>query len=153
MANRYCDGHSRRDFLQTGLGTAGGLGLAQLLRSQAMGADAGQPVGQAKRCILIWMDGGPGHHETFDMKPNAPSEIRGEFDPIASNVPGLQVGNHLPKTAQVMNLVTVIRSIAHHDPGHGGGNHYLTTGCPTPVPIGCGDSASFHPSLGSFIAR
>ena len=153
MANRYCDGHSRRDFLQTGLGTAGGLGLAQLLRATAHGAEPGQPAPQAKRCLLIWMDGGPSHHESFDPKPDAPVEIRGEFDPIPSNVPGTRVCNLLPKTSQVMNLVTVIRSIAHHDPGHGGGNHYLTTGSPTPVPIGCGDSASFHPSLGSFIAR
>ena len=153
MPSRYCDGHSRRNFLQTGLGTAGGLGLARLLRATAAGAAEGRPAPVAKRCIFIWMDGGPSHHETFDTKPDAPVEIRGEFSTIPSSAPGVRVCDLLPRTAQVMNLVTVIRSIAHHDPGHGGGNHYLTTGCPTPVPIGCGDSASFHPSLGSFIAK
>jgi len=154
MPSIYCDGHSRRDFLQTGLGGgAGALGLGQLLRATGASAAPGQPAPQAKRCIFLWMDGGPSHHETFDMKPDAPVEIRGEFDPIPSAAPGIQVCNLLPKMARVMDLVTVIRSITHHDPGHGGGNHYLTTGCPTPVPIGCGDSASFHPSLGSFIAK
>src|SRR5262249_44827575 len=130
-----------------------GLGLSQILRLTAVAKVAEKPKAQAKRCIFIWLDGGPSHHETFDMKPDAPAEIRGEFDPMDTNVPGLQIGNHLPKMATVMNLVTVIRSITHHDPGHGGGNHYLTTGSPTPVPIGCGDAASFHPSIGSFIAH
>ncbi|MFO0820188.1 MAG: DUF1501 domain-containing protein [Pirellulales bacterium] len=173
MDNNYCDGRSRRDLLRLGLGTAAGLGLAQSLRMTAasepmtaVGRDAKGPQAAslleapgkvanapAKRCIFLWMDGGPSHHETFDPKPEAPSEIRGEFDAIATNVPGQRIGELLPRIAQVMNRVTVVRSVAHHDPGHGGGNHYLTTGSPTPVPIGCGDSASFHPSIGSFVAR
>lgn len=153
MKNRYCDGRSRRDFLQLGLGGTASIGLTPLLRATAAESGKKPTTARAKRCILIWMDGGPSHHEMFDMKPNAPAEIRGTFDPIASNVPGLDVGEHLPKVSQVMNLVTVIRSVAHRDPGHGGGNHYLTTGSPTPVPIGCGDAASFHPSIGSFIAK
>ena len=152
MQLRYCDGHSRRSFLQTGLWGAGGLGLPQLLRATASGDDS-QPAPQAKRCIFIWLDGGPSHYETFDPKPGAPAEIRGAFDPMQTTVPGTQICNLLPATAQVIDRVTVIRSISHHDPGHGGGNHYLTTGCPTPIPIGCGDSASFHPSFGSFIAK
>ena len=151
--NRYCDGRSRRNFLQLGLGGAAGLGLTPMLRAVAEQSGKKPSVAKAKRCILIWMDGGPSHHETFDCKPDAPAEIRGPFDQIASNVPGLDVGEYLPKVSQVMNLTTVIRSVAHRDPGHGGGNHYLTTGSPTPVPIGCGDSASFHPSIGSFIAK
>ena len=151
-AFRYCDGQSRRSFLQLGLGGLSGLSLAPFARARA--DEVGErPVAQAKRCLIIWMDGGPSHHESFDYRPDAPVEIRGEFKAIDSNVPGIRVCEHLPLTSQVMNLVTVIRSVAHHDPGHGGGNHYLTTGSPTPVPIGCGDSASFHPSLGSFIAK
>jgi hypothetical protein len=136
--------------MQAGLG---GMSLAQLLRLAEAAPSIKSAAPQAKQCIFIWMDGGPSHYETFDPKPNAPVEIRGDYASIASNVPGVQICNHLPKTAQVMDLVTVIRSISHHDPGHGGGNHYLTTGSPTPVPIGCGDSASFHPSIGSFIAK
>lgn len=107
----------------------------------------------AKRCILIWMDGGPSHHESFDPKPDAPTEVRGIFDPIDTSVAGVRVCELLPQVSRRMHLLTVTRSVAHHDPGHGGGNHYLTTGSPTPTPIGCGDSASFHPSIGSFIAK
>ena len=153
MPSRYCDGHSRRNFLQAGLWGAGGLGLSQILRATAGANEPGKKAPQAKRCIFIWMDGGPSHYETFDPKPNAPVEIRGEFDSMQSNVPGTHVCNLLPKISQVMDLLTVVRSISHHDPGHGGGNHYLTTGSPTPTPIACGASASFHPSIGSFIAK
>jgi hypothetical protein len=156
----YCDGKSRRDFLRFGLLGAASVGtsawsLTQGLRLTAASESAsstGLPIGQAKRCILIWMDGGPSHHEMFDPKPEAPTEIRGEFDTISTSVPGQRIGDQLPRIARVMDRLTVVRSVAHHDPGHGGGNHYLTTGRPTPVPIGCGDSASFHPSIGSFIA-
>jgi hypothetical protein len=153
MTDRYCDGRSRRSFLRLGLGGASGLGLTSLLRAAPSQAAGRAAAPQAKRCILIWMDGGPSHHETFDPKPNAPAEIRGIFNPTATSVPGVQVCEQIPLTARIMDRLTVIRSIAHHDPGHGGGNHYLTTGRPTPTPIGCGDSASFHPSIGSFIAK
>ena len=153
MPSRYCDGYSRRNFLQAGLWGAGGLGLSQLMQATAGASEGAKKAPQAKRCIVIWMDGGPSHYETFDPKPNAPVEIRGEFEPMQSNVPGTHICNLMPNTAQVMDLLTVVRSISHHDPGHGGGNHYLTTGSPTPTPIACGDSASFHPSIGSFIAK
>jgi len=153
MTDRYCDGRSRRSFLRLGLGGASGLGLTSLLRAVPAQAAGRAAAPQAKRCILIWMDGGPSHHETFDPKPNAPAEIRGIFNPTATSIPGVQVCEQIPLTAKIMDRLTVIRSIAHHDPGHGGGNHYLTTGRPTPTPIGCGDSASFHPSIGSFIAK
>lgn len=155
----YCDGQRRRDFLRLGLGGTIGLGLSQWLRlaagEETNGSSAADVTlrGPAKRCILLWMDGGPSHHEMFDPKPEAPLEIRGEFDTIGTSVPGQRIGDQLPLVARVMDRLTVVRSVAHHDPGHGGGNHYLTTGRPTPVPIGCGDSASFHPSIGSFIAR
>lgn len=153
MNFRYCDGTSRRDLLRLGLGSVGGYGLTSLL--QAAQSEGASPAAapRAKSCIVIWMDGGPSHHETFDPKPNAPAEIRGIFNPTATSVPGVQVCDQIPLTAKIMDRLTVIRSIAHHDPGHGGGNHYLTTGRPTPTPIGCGDSASFHPSIGSFIAK
>lgn len=147
MSQRYCDGISRRNFVQTGLGA---LGLAQLLRAQAAADTKDRP---AKSCIFIWMDGGPTHYETFDPKPNAPAEIRGIFDPISTNVEGVTFSEHVPLTAQVMDRLTIIRSMAHHDPGHGGGNHYLTTGRATPMPVACGAKVSFHPSIGSVIAK
>lgn len=145
--DRYCDGISRRNFVQAGLG---GLGLSQLLAARAASAEI---VPSAKRCIFIWMDGGPSHHETFDPKPQAPSGIRGEFDTINTNVPGVDFSEHVPRIAQVMDRLTIIRSISHHDPGHGGGNHYLTTGRRTPMPVACGAKVSFHPSIGSVIAK
>ena len=147
MTTRYCDGLSRRNFVQAGLG---GLGLAQLLRARTASAAEPKP---ATRCIFIWMDGGPSHHETFDPKPNAPVEIRGEFDTIKTNVNGVDFSEHVPNIAQIMDRLTIIRSIAHHDPGHGGGNHYLTTGRATPMPVACGAKVSFHPSFGSVIAN
>ncbi len=147
MTKRYCDGISRRNFIQAGFG---GLGLSQLLRSQAAAAGAER---RAKRCIFIWMDGGPSHHETFDPKPDAPAEIRGIFNTIPTSVPGVRFSEHVPKIAKIMDRLTIVRSISHHDPGHGGGNHYLTTGRPTPTPIACGAKASFHPSFGSVIAK
>jgi hypothetical protein len=147
MTHRYCDGLSRRNFVQAGLGA---LGLAQLLRAQQVTAAENN---SAKQCIFIWMDGGPSHHETFDPKPNAPVEIRGEFDTIPTSVSGVDFSEHIPRTAKLMDRLTIIRSIAHHDPGHGGGNHYLTTGRRTPIKVACGAKVSFHPSIGSVIAK
>lgn len=148
---RYCDGLRRRSFLQLGLGTVPGLGLASLARAREVATAAAAPA--ARRCIFFWMDGGPSHHETFDPKPDAPAEIRGQFGTIASSVPGLHVGEHIPRIARLMHMVTVLRSVSHRDAGHGGGQHHLTTGTPTPVPVGDGARASFHPSLGSFVAH
>src|SRR2546425_7682423 len=87
--HRNCQGMTRRDCLQLGLGAllGGGLVHALRLRAQAGTADASSP--RAKSCILIWMDGGPTHYETFDPKPTAPKEIRGAFEPIATKVPGV----------------------------------------------------------------
>ena len=88
---RNCEGFGRRDFIQTGLGALGGLGLSQMLGMRAASAAAGGPVisNSNTRCILIWLDGGPSHYETFDPKPDAPSEIRGEFKSIPTTVPGV----------------------------------------------------------------
>ena len=80
-----CNGMGRRDFLQVGLGGMLGLGLTDLLRAQEEAAKSKKKV----NCILVWLDGGPTHYETFDPKPNAPKEIRGEFRPIATSVPGV----------------------------------------------------------------
>lgn len=147
MPKPYCDGMHRRSFIQAGLG---GLSMSQLLQARAFAAGESRP---AKSCIFIWMDGGPSHYETFDPKPNAPAEIRGIFDTIPTNVEGVNFSEHVPLTAQVMDRLTIIRSIAHHDPGHGGGNHYLTTGRATPTPVACGAKVSFHPSFGSVVAK
>src|SRR6266566_4312196 len=150
-----CAGMPRRDFLQLGIGTVLGLGFSDILRLRANAASAqaaSKSAGKQVNCILIWLDGGPSHYETFDPKPDAPSEIRGEFKAISTSVPGVQFCEALPHLAQAADKLTIVRSICHKDPNHGGGNHYMMTGAPTPVPVACGASATFHPSFGSMVS-
>ena len=140
-----------------GLGGMLGLGFSDVLRFQAQAAKAplSSPGGASAKpvnCILIWLDGGPSHYETFDPKPDAPSEIRGNFGTIPTAVPGTRFSEAVPELAKLADKYTVIRSICHKDPNHGGGNHYLMTGSPTPVPVACGASVTFHPSFGSVVS-
>jgi len=144
-----CNGMTRRDALQLGLGTLFGGGLATAFRARALAGDPLKTKTAAKACILIWMDGGPTHYETFDPKPGAPKEIRGEFNPIATKVPGIFVSEQMKKIAASMDKIALIRSIRHDQGNHGAGNHYMMTGAPPRIPVGCGAFVSFHPSLGS----
>ena len=152
--NTNCAGVARRDFIQLGVGGVLGLGMGDLLRLRA---DAAQASGKASpdqvNCILVWLDGGPTHYEMFDPKPDAPSEVRGKFKPIPTNVPGVSFCETMPKLAKTLDKMAVVRSICHKDPNHGGGNHYMMTGAPTPVPVNCGSSVSFHPSFGSMVSH
>lgn len=99
------------------------------------------------------MDGGPTHFETFDPKPDAPMEIRGEFEPIATKVPGVHYSQHMTRLAGLLDKYAMIRSIRHDQGNHGAGNHYMMTGSPTRIPVGCGAFVSFHPSMGSVVAK
>jgi hypothetical protein len=149
-----CDGLRRRDFLQLGVGS---LGLAGLLQARAVAGPAlargpARP-GDRVNCIMIWLDGGPSHYETFDPKPDAPAEIRGSLGTIPTAVSGLRFSEAVPDLAKVADKVTVVRSICHKDPNHGGGNHYMMTGARTPVPVACGASVTFHPSFGSVVSH
>ncbi|MFM7752357.1 MAG: DUF1501 domain-containing protein [Opitutaceae bacterium] len=149
-----CAGLPRRDFLQLGVG---GLGLAGLLQARALAGPAlsrgpARP-GDRVNCIMIWLDGGPSHCETFDPKPDAPAEIRGALGTIPTAVSGLRFSEAVPELAKVADKVTVVRSICHKDPNHGGGNHYMMTGARTPVPVACGASVTFHPSFGSVVSH
>src|SRR5687767_15800750 len=123
--HRNCAGHTRRDFLQVGLSGALGLGLCNLLRLRASASPAGAISGKGKgvNCIMIWLDGGPSHYETFDPKPDAPAEIRGEFKTVPTSVPGVHFSEVVPELAKSFDKFTVVRSICHKDPNHGGGNH------------------------------
>jgi hypothetical protein len=105
-ASRYCDRVSRRSFMQIGAWTAGGLSLPGLLRAESA---AGKP--SHKSVIVVYLSGGLAHQDTFDLKPNSPSEVRGEFKPIPSSVPGVHVGELLPKMARCMDKVALLRSI------------------------------------------
>ena len=154
---RNCAGMPRRDFIQLGIGGVLGLGFADLLRLRASAAEsAASPFkagGKQVHCIMIWLDGGPSHYETFDPKPDAPSEIRGELKPISTSVTGVQFSEAVPQLAKVADKLTIVRSICHKDPNHGGGNHYMMTGAPTPMPVACGAFVTFHPSFGSMVSH
>lgn len=112
----FCDGFSRRGFLQIGGAAMGGLGLSQLLE---MEAQAG--IGNSHKAIInIYLPGGPSHLDMWDLKPNAPAEIRGEFDPINTNVPGMQICELFPNLAKNADKFAIIRSLADSDGGHDG---------------------------------
>jgi hypothetical protein len=129
----------RREFLR--IGAAGGLGLADYLSLRAETPAAGN-----KSCIMIVLDGGPPQHETFDMKPDAPADIRGTFKPIATNVSGIQICEHLPKTARQMDKFAILRSVNGRTAIHFNGVYFLMTGY---LPI---QSMEF-PSLGAVAAK
>jgi hypothetical protein len=152
--HRNCAGMSRRDCIQAGLGSLFGFGFGLVggLRARATEAPAA-PKATANSCILIWMDGGPTHFETFDPKPDAPAEYRGEFQAIATRTPGVLFSEHLARLASISHKFAVVRSIRHDQANHGAGNHYLMTGAPPRIPVGCGAFVSFHPSMGSVVAH
>ena len=145
-----CESTTRRDCLRLGLGALIGGGLIDALRLRG---EAAMPSARPTSCILIWMDGGPSHYETFDPKPGAPSEIRGKFAPIATKVPGVQFAEPMKHLAAIADKVAVVRSIHHNQGNHGAGNHYMMTGAPPRIPVGCGAFVSFHPSLGAVAAH
>src|SRR6186713_2593271 len=105
---KFCDGVSRRNFLKIGALGLGGLALPQLFEAEA----ASSIRKSHKAVIMIYLPGGPPHQDTFDLKLDAPSEIRGEFRPIATNVPGIQICEHLPRIARITDKLAIVRSIS-----------------------------------------
>ncbi|WP_165073376.1 DUF1501 domain-containing protein [Paludisphaera rhizosphaerae] len=148
---RNCESNTtRRDCLRLGLGALMGGGLVDALRSRSLAAGSGA---RPTSCILVWMDGGPSHYETFDPKPNAPAEVRGEFSAIETSVPGIRFAEPMKRLAAIADKLAIIRSIRHDQGNHGAGNHYMITGAPPRIPVGCGAFVSFHPSMGSVAAH
>jgi hypothetical protein len=131
---RLCDGFSRRDWLKVGSVALGSLSLPALLASQARGkADAssrGPSFGKAKSVIIFGLVGGPPQHETFDPKPDAPAEIRGQFGVISSKTPGLQVGELMPRIAGLTDKFAVLRAIVTGDNAHSSSGYQMLTGVP-----------------------
>jgi len=112
--SQFCDGVSRRNFLKIGALGLGGLALPQLLRAEAQ-----QGLGKShKAVIMIYLPGGPSHQDIFDLKPEAPSEIRGEFKPINTSVTGIQITEHLPRLASLMHRLVLVRTIVGASGGH-----------------------------------
>lgn len=141
---RRCDGVRRRDFLRVGGLASLGLGLGDWSRPRAKAGAQESP--RAKSCILLWLDGGPSHLETFDLKPDAPGEVRGPFRSIATNVAGVRICELLPKTARVTDKLAIIRSMTSPLGEHGIANRYLLTGYkPSPV--------LDYPSYGAVLAH
>lgn len=145
---KTCGGHTRRQILQAGGAGLFGLSLPKLLAAEAAGAGIAP---RAKSVIFLMLFGGPSQLETFDMKPQAPDQIRGPFKPIPSRTPELLISEHLPRMAMVSDKYTVIRTMSHHQNDHSSGGHYLQTGHPWHVPIGAGFSPTPKdwPSIGS----
>ena len=134
-----CDGLSRREWLKLGGISAGALSLADLLRIQnAQGAeplpgDAPKRLsgfGQAKHCIVLFLLGGPPQHETWDPKPDAPEEVRGQFGSIETATPGLRVGELMPLTAKLTDKIAVLRALATDDNAHSSSGYWMLTGHP-----------------------
>lgn len=127
--HRYCDGLDRRDFLRAGTASLFGLslGLPDLLRSQATARAQGSSP-RDMSLIFLFLHGGLSTIDSWDMKPDAPAEFRGEFQPIDTNVPGIRVCEHLPRSARQMDKFSLIRSFRHHNSDHGPADHYILTG-------------------------
>ena len=144
-ANR-CDGVSRRDLVRVGGLSAFGLGLSDVFRLKSTTAAESRPEARAKSCILIWLDGGPSHLETFDPKPDAPEEVRGPLASIATNVAGVRISECLERTAGIMDKLALVRSVASPLGEHNFGTHYLMTGYkPSP--------ALEYPTFGATVAH
>jgi hypothetical protein len=123
--HKTCDGLKRRDFLKVGVLSGAGLSLSGYLRMAAAGQTR---EAKAKSAIFINLPGGPSHMDTFDLKPDAPSEYRGEFNPIPTNVSGIEISEHLPKLAQVMDKFALLRGVTHSLGAHALGQEYVNTG-------------------------
>src|SRR5947208_10114750 len=127
---------SRRAFVRLGLTGLTSLGLADLFRLQAAAAHHSD-----KAVLVLWLWGGPSHMETFDLKPDAPSEYRGDFQPIRTNVPGMLISEHLPRLARLADKFALLRSMHHNSDGHVNSTHTLLTGYPGEVV----ETAPFRP--------
>src|SRR5262245_13171381 len=147
---RACSGPTRRQLLE-----AGGAGLLGLSLSRVWAAEAARAVrhGRAKSVIFLFLFGGPSQLETFDLKPDAPTKIRGPFRPIASRTPGLLISEHLPGLAALSDKLCVIRTMTHKYNDHSTAGHYIQTGHPWHIPIGGGFNATPKdwPAMGSIV--
>ena len=141
-----CEGFHRRDVLRAGVAGLLGLSLADALRAEALAPTNAGGAKPATGLIQVWLAGGPATIDLWDLKPDAPEEIRGEFRPTASAAPGIAICQHLPGLARVMDRCTLVRSLGHEITAHGPGTTYLATGNrPSP--------ALEYPGLGSLAAR
>lgn len=145
---RLCDGITRRSLLKIGALAFGGLTLPELLREKAQARANGRATKDTS-VILIWQAGGPSHLDMYDLKPAAPAEFRGEFKPIDTNVPGIQISEHLPLEAKIMDKLAVVRSATHTNAGHGMGSQWMRTGYQPTIEV----NDNIYPSCGSIVSN
>src|SRR5688572_33404909 len=127
---RDCEGFSRRDFIKVGSAGLLGMTLPQLLQYEAQAQAQGTNRTSNRRAssvIMVWLAGGPATIDMWDLRPNAPENIRGEFREIDTSAPGIRISEHLPQMARVMDKTTVVRSLAHTIPSHGPATVFMTT--------------------------
>lgn len=146
--HRTCDGVTRRTALQIGSLAIGGLSLPALLSRQAAAAQVGTSLPR-KSVILIWQAGGPSHIDTYDLKPNAPAEYRGEFRTIPTAAPGVEISEHLPLQAKVFDKISVVRSATHTNAGHGMGSQWMLTGWQPTIEV----NDNLYPACGSVVSK
>lgn len=147
----YCDNQSRRSFLQAGMAGMAGLGLPKLLQAKAATAARNGSSQKNTSVILIWLDGGPSHMDTYDMKPDAPELYRGIWKPITTKVPGFNITEMFPHQAGITDKFSVIRSI-HHDTGdHFAGAHRMLTA--KAMGVSGANTTPRFPSIGSIATR
>ncbi|HXD85161.1 MAG TPA: DUF1501 domain-containing protein, partial [Urbifossiella sp.] len=149
-ARRSCDGVDRRSFLQLGVAGMASVGLSQVLRAKAASTPSLSPSKNTS-VILIWLDGGPGHMDMYDMKPDAPAEYRGIWKPIRSKVSGFDVTELYPKQAKVTDKFSIVRSL-HHDTGDhfAGGHRMLTT---KDMGVSGANNGQKFPGIGAIVNR
>jgi hypothetical protein len=158
QSTTHCDGLPRREWLRVGSLAMGGLTLPSLLRAEAArntrSTEHGAGFGRAKSVILIQLLGGPGQHETWDPKPDAPAEIRGEFGTIASATPGIEVGELMPRLAAHTDKLAVLRAVVTDDNAHSSSGYYMLTGVPH-IPMNQENvtpkAPNLHPSIGGVV--
>jgi hypothetical protein len=157
-ARPLCHATTRRDFLQIGALSGLGLSLPALLRAaDPAQRPAGQPSARARRCILLFLTGGPPQLDTWDLKPAAPEQIRGELRPIATNVPGLHISELFPRLARQADKLCIVRSVTHADRTHTSAGYTMLTGIPHPNANAASarlirPGPEDHPHLGSLLA-
>lgn len=148
---RHLRAITRREAICAGSLGLFGLSLPQLLAQRAAASEeSALSFGRAKSCILLFMWGGPAHQDTWDMKPDAPAEIRGQFSPISTNVPGIQICEHFPQLAQRCDKLVIVRSMTHNNADHTPSTHFLLTGQPPPQST---ERRSQWPHMGSVLSR
>jgi hypothetical protein len=145
-ANRSCDGLTRRNFLRVGSLTALGLSLPEFFRARARAGAAASTADKDIACILLWLQGGISHIDSFDPKPEAPAEVRGEFGAIATKVPGISVCEPLPMLAMHQDKYSILRSLNPRNGSHGVADAYMLTGHPF-------NPALTFPAYGAVISR